>query len=249
VRLLREALALRTADREARMLLVQRLIALDQFDEARTELEPILNTDAARNEVQEALAEIDLGRGKFEEAINRYDRLARRTRDAKYVQRLEEIKVEWSAANMPPQYRTALESESLTRADFAVLLYWTVPSVRFAQRLATPPIAIDITDVAGREEVIRAIAIGLYEVDAVTRRVSPYRQINAARLAVLGSRVLSLRGAACARQVPPERDENLRAEKILSVCSVPNPASGVEPDSPVTGRAAQRMLEQIAKQV
>ena len=41
------------------------------------------------------------------------------------IQRLEEIKSEWSAANMPAHYRTALDSLAVTRSDFAVLLYWT----------------------------------------------------------------------------------------------------------------------------
>jgi tetratricopeptide (TPR) repeat protein len=246
-RLLREALAINAGATEARVMLVQRLVGLKQYDEARRELEPLLATDPARDEVQEALAEIDLGRGRFEDAIKRYDRLARKTGNARYATRLNEIKTEWSAANMPSHYRYALDSDSLTRADFAVLLYWTVPSVRFARNLSTPPIAIDIADVAGREEIIRAIAIGLYEVDAVTRRVSPARGITAARLTQLTARVLSLRGAGCARQVPAERDEMARAQKVLTACGVSDPTAGVAPDTPATGRMAQRTLEQVAR--
>ena len=71
---------------------------------------------------------------------------------------------------MPAHYRAAADSLAVTRSDFAVLLYWTVPSVRFAQNLGTPQIAVDIEDVAGREEIIRALALGLYDVDPVTRR-------------------------------------------------------------------------------
>ena len=51
----------------------------------------------------------------------RLDRLARRTRDARYQRRLDEVKSEWSAANMPSHYRAALESTALTRAELAVL--------------------------------------------------------------------------------------------------------------------------------
>src|SRR6185436_10069408 len=121
----------------------------------------------------------------------------------------------------------------------AVLLYWTVPSIRFAQNLGAPPIAIDVVDVAGRDEVVRAMAIGLYEVDAVTRRVSPSRAINASRLTILAARVLSLRGAPCARQVPYERDEVARAQKILTSCGVADPSAGLPPDAPATGTMAR----------
>lgn len=239
VRLLREALSFRPEAIEPRIQLASRLLAQKQFEQARTELEPILNTAADRAEVQEMLAEIEVGRGRFQEAILRYDRLARRTKDPRYEQRLEEIKQEWSAANMPAHFRTARDSESLTRAEFATLLYWTVPAVRFAQNLNSPPIAIDVENVDGREEIIRATAIGLFDVDPVTRRVSPFRPIPASRLASHLARVLTLRGAACARGIPSDR--------VLEACGVTNPLDTLAPDSPVTGREAIRSLEQVAK--
>jgi Tfp pilus assembly protein PilF len=237
VRLLREALAINAGATEARILLAQKLVAQKQFDAARTELDPLLNTAADRAEVQEMLAEIEVGRGRYQEAIVRYDRLAKRTNDQRYARRLEEIKVEWSAANMPAHYRAALESASINRAELATLLYWTVPSVRFAQNLATPPIAIDIQNVAGREEIIRAIALGLFEVDPVTRRVSPYREVTSSRLAAHLARVLQLRGAACARGLTPDR--------VLSACNVTVPAA--TDDNAISGREAIAALQQVAK--
>ena len=237
VRLLREALALNPGAIEPRIMLAQRLVAQRQFDDAREELDPLLNTAPDRAEVQEILAEIDAGRGRYQEAIVRFDRLARRTNDPRYARRLEEIKMEWSAANMPAHYRTALGSASITRAELATLLYWTVPAVRFAQNLPTPPIAIDIENVAGREEMIRAIALGLYEVDPVTRRVAPFRQVTASRLATLLARVLQLRGAECARGLPQDR--------VLSACGVTVPAD--ESDATVSGQEAAAALQQVAK--
>ena len=239
IRLLREALTFNAGAVEPRILLSQRLVAQRQFEEARRELEPLLNTAPDRPEVQEILAEVDFGRGRYQEAIVRYDRLARRTKDARYERRLEEIKSEWNAANMPSHYRAALESTAVTRAELAVLLYWTVPSIRFAQNLGTPQIAVDIQDVPGREEIIRAIALGLYEVDPVTRRVSPYRNITAARLSTHLSRVLSLRGAACARGTT----------SVLTACGVEDPLAAFAPDATVSGRDALRYLEQVAKKL
>ena len=237
IRLLREALALNSGAIEPRILLAQKLLGQKQFDAARTELDPLLNTAADRAEVQEMLAEIEVGRGRYQEAIVRFDRLARRTNDPRYARRLEEIKSEWSAANMPSHYRTALDSAAITRAELATLLYWTVPSVRFAQNLSTPPIATDIEDVHGREEIIRAIALGLYEVDPVTRRVSPFRQVSHARFTTHLTRVLQLRGATCAR--------GIAADKVLSACGITVPA--LAPEDPVSGREAVAALQQVAR--
>jgi len=238
-RLLREALAINAGATDARILLAQKLVAGRRFEEARRELDPLLDTAADRAEVQEMLGEIDAGRGRYQEAIARYDRLARRTRDPRYERRLEEIKLEWSAANMPSHFRVSLDSPALTRADLATLLYWTVPSVRFAQNLPTPPIAVDVEDVQGREEIIRAIAIGVFDVDPVTRRVSPARIVTAARLSASMSRLLSARGASCARGVPLDR--------VLSTCGVEEPLSKHGPDDTVTGREAAAILGQVAK--
>jgi tetratricopeptide (TPR) repeat protein len=240
IRLLREALTFNAGAVEPRILLAQKLVTQRSFDEARREVEPLLNTAPDRAEVQEILAEIDIGRGRYQEAIVRLDRLARRTKDPRFQRRLDDVKSEWSAANMPSHYRAALESTALTRADLAVLLYWTVPSIRFAQNLGTPPIAVDVQDVAGREEMIRSIALGLYEVDPVTRRVGPYRTVTASRFSAHLARVLSLRGAACARGVSQDR--------VLAACGVEDPAAALG-DTSITGRDALRYLEQVAKKL
>ena len=241
IRLLREALTFNAGAIEPRILLAQKLVAQRNFDEARRELDPLLNTAPDRPEVQEILAEIDIGRGRYQEAIVRYERLARRTRDPRHQRRLDEIKSEWSAANMPSHYRAALESTAITRAELAVLLYWTVPSIRFAQNLGAPPIAVDLQDMAGREEMIRAIAIGLYEVDPVTRRVSPYRTVTASRFSTHLARVLSLRGAACARGITQDR--------VLAACGVDDPLATLPGDATLTGHDALRYLEQVAKKL
>jgi tetratricopeptide (TPR) repeat protein len=241
VRLLREALTFNPGAIEPRVLLARKLVGQRSFDEARRELEPLLNTSADRTDVQEILAEIDVGRGRYQEAIVRYERLARRTKEPRHQERLDQIKTDWSAANMPSHYRAALEATELTRADFAVLLYWTVPSIRFAQNLRSPQIAVDVENLAGREEMIRAIAIGIFEVDPVTRRVGPHRSVSAARLSSHLSRVLSLRGATCARGIPPDN--------VLSACGVENPLTTLHPEAVVTGRDALRYLSQVAKKM
>ena len=98
------------------------------------------------------------------------------------------MKNQFAAANMPPQFLRALESESITRGDLAVLMYWKISSVRFAQDLSTPPIATDIGDVPSRDEIIRLIALGIYQVDPVTRQVNPYAPVSPLWLARAAAR-------------------------------------------------------------
>ncbi|MGZ7030680.1 MAG: tetratricopeptide repeat protein [Thermoanaerobaculia bacterium] len=235
---LRQALVVSPNATGARVLLGQKLIAQKQYDEARIAVEPLVNSaDVDRNDVQELLAEVEVGRGQYEQAINRYERLARRESDPRFARRLEQVKQQWNAANMPPQYQRAMQTDSLTRGDFAVLLYWLVPSVRFAQNLSVPPIATDLGDVSGREEIVRAIALGILPVDAVTRRVGPATPVNAPALERLVARVLVMRGAACTRGVANDA--------VLQACGITPVA--VAPDAPVSGATASAMLEQVAK--
>jgi tetratricopeptide (TPR) repeat protein len=230
VRFLREALQVNPSANAARLLLVQKLTALRRFDEAKLELDPILNTGAVdQPDVQEALAEIEVGNQRYEEAIVRYERLAR-SDPARYARRLEEVKEQFAAAIMPPQVLRAMEAEAVTRADLAVLMYWKIASIRFAQNVPTPPIAIDIAEIPGRDELIRAIALGIYPVDPVTRRVNPETLVTGSALARIATRVLVLRGASCAN---------------LSACGV----SVVADDLPVSGRAASAVLEQVDRAI
>lgn len=237
---LREALQTNPAASAARILLAQKLVSLRRFEEARREIDPILNTaDVDRTEVQSVLAEVDLSRGRYEDAIARYERLLRRGPNPAVSRRLDEIKLQFAEANMPLQFKRAIEDDAITRADLAVLMYWKVASVRFAQNLSAPPIATDVSETPGREELIRAIALGVYSVDPVTRRVNPGAYVNAAALARITARLLALRGAECARAVPQSEPA-----RVLATCGITDPSlAGAE--LPVSGRTAAAVMEQV----
>ena len=245
IRLLREALAIAPEAQAARMLLAQKLVATHQYEEARKLLN-MPGTDFSRPEVQEMYAELEIGEGFYQAAIDRYERLARETKNPKYAARLEEIKQQFAHANMPPQYRRAMESAALTRADLAVLMYWDVMSIRFAQNLGVPPIATDIGEIPGRDELIRAIALGIYQVDPVTRRVSPHGPVTNGSLARITARVLVLRGASCAKSASSDPTELGRAQKILAACGVDDP-SLASPDVPAAGKDAERVMAAVDK--
>ena len=237
VQFLREALQVNPGATAARLLLAQKLLAQREFDEAKRELDPLLNTSAAsQSEIQETLAEIDVGKGQYEDAIAVYERLARNDSSGRYSKRLDQVKQLFAAANLPPQVMQAMQAPVVTRADLAVLMYWTIASIRFAQNVPTPPIAIDIADIPGRDEIIRATALGIYPVDPVTRRVNPDAEVTGANLARVATRILAIRGASCAR-VPNDQ--------ILTACGIT-----ITPDDlPVSGQMATEVLQQVDRAV
>lgn len=247
IAILREALQVNDSD-TARRVLVRKLLQTRQFEEARSEMQPLLASGKAEDpEVQELWAEIDAGMGLYQEAIARYERLVRGSGTSQHRERLDQIKREWVQANMPPQQRLALDSSALTRADLAVLIYWSIPDVRFAHNLPEPPIAIDIEDVSAREELVRAMSFRFFMPDPLTHRVEPYRLVTASNLVRILARVAMLRGIpACASPALQEVNEMLRAERILAACGVPVSQIATDPDGLISGRDAERALAQIA---
>ena len=244
--LLREALNLMPRQPEVRLLLVDRLIAMKRWDEARRDLDPLfVDGMGDRIEVQEDLVRIDVGRGRYQEAIARLERLAR-TDPERYSAQLDEIKREWNLANLPPQFRKAFESEAITRSDLAVLLYWVVSSVRFPSSLGETPIAVDISEGPGREELARAMSLRLLAVDPATREVGPYRLVTSGQFVRVLGRVLSLKpGLKCVRAVE-ERSDSSRGPRLLESCGL-GAEEFRDPDALVSGRIAARTIERLEK--
>jgi tetratricopeptide (TPR) repeat protein len=248
IALLRQSLSIIPEAEAARVLLVRKLIDLRRFDDARRQLEPLVQAKPDGEEVESALAEIDAGKGRYQEAIARFDRLAR-INPSRYGPRLTEIKQKWIEANLPSQYHNALSSEAVSRADLSVLMYWKVAAVRFPRALSQPPIAIDIGGVQGRDEFVRALALRLYLVDPVTRTAGPDRLVSAGSFLRLAERLLSLRGTPqCARGATGE-SELSRAVNALAACGVKAGPLASDSERPVRGREAAAILEAIDRAI
>lgn len=232
---LRAAIDLVDAE-SARLLLSRRLIELKRYDEAKRALDQILlRGPGDPDQVQELLADIDYGKGRYQDAIRRLEPLAQKN-PQRFSERLAEVKRRWSEANMPPRYREAVTSESITRSELATLIYWRVPAVRFAKNLPEPPIAVDLGSASGREEMVRAMALGLFPVDPITRTVSPGRVVTFSNYQRILGRLLRLNGVpSCAAAAGGDTGAELTA------CGVPVPVGDA-----ISGDDAVKALEAIA---
>ncbi|MEO8196106.1 MAG: hypothetical protein ABI689_05245 [Thermoanaerobaculia bacterium] len=85
---------------------------------------------------------------------------------------LARAKFAWRLLNSPEQIRGLRDKVVLTRADFAVMLYWMVPQIRTA-RPGAVQIASDIVDHPSRDEIARVANLGLMTIDESLHRFSP----------------------------------------------------------------------------
>lgn len=83
----------------------------------------------------------------------------------------------YRVVNSPEPVRRAAARAQLDRSEFAMLLYWLVPSVRSARPAATR-IATDALDHPAREEIVRVANLGLLRIDESMHVFEPHRALT-----------------------------------------------------------------------
>lgn len=155
--------------------------------------------EEADDAVTERLAELYLISGDIRAAIEALEALVEKDPDdGARIDKLERAKFLWRLQLQPPHVQEIASKSVLTRADLATLLYWLVPSVRYAE-VTDPPIATDILDHPRREEILPVMFLELVPVDETLHRFSP--ELAATRSVTLGSLLgllgLSETGLSC----------------------------------------------------
>ena len=129
----------------------------------------------------ERRGELELEVGQPSAAIEVFEALARRHPDEpRRAEQVELAKFRWRVSNLPADVRRLVDAPELTRADFAVLLYWLVPGVRAAV-VSEPHIASDILDHPRRQEIMRVVNLQLMDVDETLRRFNPDGRVHRAQ--------------------------------------------------------------------
>lgn len=241
IALLERALETGPISEDDRRLLVRAYLSRNDAARARETLQPLLRTGAAaENETQAVLADIEVAEGNFTAAMRRLERLVEVSNDPRFRKRFDEVKVAWHESTLPPRFHEAVSSPALTREQLAVLLFWKVPAVRFAQQISQPPIAVDLQGVRGREEMVRALALELLSVDRSSRRARPSELIRTSRFIEVAAATTRLSRPVCA-SLPM-----VNARTLLRGCGIDTSALGENPDDLVEGEAASAILNQIA---
>ncbi|MCP3962708.1 MAG: hypothetical protein GY719_33130 [bacterium] len=156
-------------------------------------------------ELARRLGHLELEIGDVRAGLEQFEQLAvHYPDDPELGEDLDRAKFVWRLQLLPPDVQAISRKGELDRADFATLLFWLVPQIRFSQ-ISNPPIAADILDHPQRDQILRVLNLGLMEVDETLHRFDPGEPatrlvVLRALLALLGS---SDRELACLAQAEP----------------------------------------------
>ncbi len=150
--------------------------------DSREELEAVRDLLATARSGDQALlerrGELELAVGQPSAAIEIFEELARRHPDEpRHAEQVERAKFRWRVVNLPADVQRLVDSPELSRADYAVLLYWLVPGVRAAV-VSSPHIASDILEHPQRQEIMRVVNLQLMDLDEALRRFNPDSKVH-----------------------------------------------------------------------
>ena len=121
----------------------------------------------------ERWGELELEAGDPGAGLALFERLATRyPGDREIAEKLDYAKFRWRLQLLPARVKGIAGGAEIRRGDFAVLLYWLAPAVRYG-RPGTARIATDVLDDPRREEIVRVINLGLMDIDAGLHRFAP----------------------------------------------------------------------------
>ncbi len=209
--------------------------ALERYGEA-------LQRNPSSRELQGKIARLAADRGDWASAVPALERLA--AEDPSFEAEAEEARLSFRLSNWPEPERAAARSSRLTRGDAARLVWWMVPEVRQV-RVSTGIIASDIVDRSDREQIARAVGLGLLDVDRETHRARPDALLTFGAYARLDLRLYALLAPAgsarCLSDRPVETLDPGEAIRVARECGILDEKDG----PPVTGPGFTKTVDRI----
>jgi tetratricopeptide (TPR) repeat protein len=166
------ARALASAPRSATLLVRAGDVAcaLGDRETALADYREALEAGELDPETRARIAAVALESGDPGLAVTIYERLS--ADDPRFRERAAEARLEFRISNWPDAERAAARARRLTRAGAASLVWWTFPEVREA-RVTTGVVATDLLERRDSRAMMRAVSLGLLEVDPDTHRARP----------------------------------------------------------------------------
>ena len=184
--------------------------ALGDRDEALDSYREALAAGGVAPDTQARIGAVALESGDPGTAVTIFERLA--AEDPRFRDRAAEARLEFRISNWPDAERQAARARRLTRAGAASLVWWMFPEVREA-RVTTSVVATDLLERRDSRAMMRAVSLGLLEVDPDTHRARPDAPLTRAAAARLLVRLGGTLGSPRSR---PEclRDPGARSDAI-----------------------------------
>ncbi|HYU35884.1 MAG TPA: hypothetical protein VEW48_27315 [Thermoanaerobaculia bacterium] len=221
------AVAVARGDQHAELAAVQALAARQPADrkllERRVELELAVGDPSAALQIAQDLA-------------------ARQPDDPDAARLLEAARFRWRLSMLPQAVQDVAAKPDLDKADFAVLLYWLVPNVRYA-RPSAGRIATDVIDHPHQEEIVRVVNLGLMDVDSTLHRFSPSATLR--RGAALRVLVRTLSGFG--QNLTCLGDARAQACSTAAGCGLLVDGEECRPGDPLSGADAVELIRRALK--
>ncbi len=176
-------------------------------------------------------------------AVSVFDALA--AEDPRFAEEAAEARLAFRIANWPDAERQAARARRVTRAAAAALVWWTFPEVREA-RVTGSVVATDVLERRDSRPMMRAVSLGLLDVDPDTHRARPDALLTRAAAAQLLLRLAGiLRGAgagpACLRGSPGPWRGGADAIRLAAKCGLLSESGGASVSGPELTRGLDRL--------
>ncbi len=176
-------------------------------------------------------------------AVSVFDALA--AEDPRFAEEAARARLAFRVANWPEAERQAARSHRLTRSGAAGLVWWMFPEVREA-RVAEGVVATDVLERKDSRPMMRAVSLGLLDVDPETHRARPDAPLSRTAAAQLLLRLAGLLqgpdgGPACLRGSPGPWRGGADAIRLATRCGLLSESGGSLVSGPELTRGLDRL--------
>ena len=179
-------------------------------------------------------------------AVSVFDALA--AEDPRFAEPAEEARLAFRISNWPEAERRAARARRITRSQAADLVWWMFPEVREAR--ATGAVASDVLDRRDTSALVRAVSLGLLDVDAETHRARPDAVLSRTAAAQMMLRLAGwLAGAKaplpCLKDSPGPWRGGADALRLASRCGLLSESGGAAVSGPELTRGFDRLRSSL----
>jgi tetratricopeptide (TPR) repeat protein len=165
--------------------------------------------------------------------------------DSRFAEEAAQARLAFRIANWPEAERQAARARRLTRAGAAGLVWWMFPEEREA-RVAGGVVATDVLERRDSRPMIRAVSLGLLDVDPDTHRARPDALLTRAAAAQLMLRLTGLLqgangGPACLKGSPGPWRGGADAIRLAARCGLLSESGGPLVSGPEFTRGLDRL--------